>query len=77
MKTGGSTAPPLQIRIARGSSIASKSEYANIRGRLIHILKDWTPPYPGLYLYYPGRRHLPARMRAFIELVRETNRRQA
>ena len=43
-------------------------------GRLMHVLKDWTPPYPGLCLYYPGRRHLPAKMRAFIELIRDINR---
>ncbi|MBW6424609.1 LysR family transcriptional regulator [Rhizobium sp. XQZ8] len=46
-------------------------------GRLIHVLEDWTPPYPGLCLYYPGRRHLPAKMRAFIDLIREINRRRA
>ena len=40
-------------------------------GRLIRVLKDWTAPYPGLCLYYPGRRHIPAKLRAFVELVRE------
>jgi DNA-binding transcriptional LysR family regulator len=35
------------------------------------LLEDWTPPYPGLCVYYPGRRHLPPGLRAFIELVRE------
>ncbi len=45
-------------------------------GRLMHVLQDWTPPYPGLCLYYPGRRHLPAKMRAFIELIRDINRRK-
>ncbi len=23
-------------------------------GRLVRVLEDWTPPYPGLCLYYPG-----------------------
>ena len=30
-------------------------------GRLIHVLKEFCPPFPGYYLYYPSRRqHTPA-----------------
>jgi len=38
-------------------------------GRLIQVLGDWCPAYPGFYLYYPSRRQLPAALRAFVELV--------
>jgi len=40
-------------------------------GELIRILDDWTPPSPGLCLYYPGRRNLSAGMKAFLALARE------
>ena len=39
--------------------------------RLVAVLEDWCPPIPGLYLYYPGRRHVPAPLKAFIEVLRE------
>lgn len=46
-------------------------------GRLIRVLEDWTPPFPGLCLYYPGRRNLSAGVKAFLELARELSRRPA
>ncbi|MFF0922608.1 LysR family transcriptional regulator [Rhizobium leguminosarum] len=46
-------------------------------GRVIRVLEDWTPPYPGLCLYYPGRRNLSAGVRAFLDLAREFSRKTA
>lgn len=40
-------------------------------GRLVEVLSEWTPPYSGLALYYPGRKHVPVKLRALIELIRE------
>lgn len=39
-------------------------------GRLVQVLADWCPYYPGLHLYYPSRRHVPAALKAFIDFVR-------
>lgn len=40
-------------------------------GRLVRLLSDWTPPFPGLCLYYPGRRNPSAGLTAFLALARE------
>jgi DNA-binding transcriptional LysR family regulator len=42
-------------------------------GRLVAVLEDWCPSIPGLRLYYPGRRHVPAGLRAFIAVAKEFN----
>jgi len=39
-------------------------------GSLCALLEDWCPRYPGMFLYYPGHRHVPAGLRAFIEVVK-------
>lgn len=44
-------------------------------GRLVTVLEDWCPRIPGLTLYYPGHRHVPSALRAFIDLVKELKRR--
>jgi DNA-binding transcriptional LysR family regulator len=40
-------------------------------GALVPVLESWCQPFGGLRLYYPGRRFVPARLRALIELVKE------
>jgi DNA-binding transcriptional LysR family regulator len=38
-------------------------------GRLTRVLADWSPISPGLFLYYPNRRHLRPALRAFIDCL--------
>ena len=40
-------------------------------GALEPILEPWWQTFSGPFLYYPGRRHLPAPLRAFVEFLRD------
>jgi len=44
-------------------------DVALARGRLRHILADWSLTSPGLYLYYSNRRHPQPALRAFIDCL--------
>ena len=39
-------------------------------GQLQRVLADWCPPFPGFYLYYPGRRQISAALRALIDALK-------
>jgi DNA-binding transcriptional LysR family regulator len=39
-------------------------------GRLIQVLKDWCPMFPGYFLYYPSRRNQPAALAALINTLK-------
>jgi DNA-binding transcriptional LysR family regulator len=39
-------------------------------GQLQPILQDWWLSFPGPFLYYSGRRHMPAPLRAFVDFIR-------
>ncbi len=41
------------------------------QGALRIVLDDWCPAIPGLFLYYPGHRHPPPALRAFIDVLRQ------
>lgn len=38
--------------------------------RLKRVLGEFSPKFPGFYLYYPGRRQQPSKLKAFVEYVR-------
>lgn len=40
-------------------------------GRLIPVLNEWMPPFPGISLYYPANRHVPTALRLLIDLIHE------
>lgn len=41
-------------------------------GALEPLLEDWWQPFPGPFLYYPGRRLVPPPLRAFVDHVRSS-----
>jgi DNA-binding transcriptional LysR family regulator len=43
-------------------------------GDLVAVLSDWTPSFPGHYLYYPSHRLVPACLRAFVDVLKEVER---
>jgi DNA-binding transcriptional LysR family regulator len=58
-----------------GEGLAYLSDVATAEaiaaGLLMPVLDDWSPAYPGLCIYYPSRRNMSARLRAFIDLIRQ------
>lgn len=69
--------PALNIRLALagvGLNMAWESwvrEHVE-QGELVTVLEEYCPPFPGLYLYYPRRRHAPPVLRALIDYLRRT-----
>jgi DNA-binding transcriptional LysR family regulator len=60
---------------AKGLGIAYISAHSAApwiaRGDLVTVLDDWCPLIPGLFLYYPGHRHVPPGLKAFIAVLKE------
>jgi len=38
-------------------------------GRLVPLLKQWWPMFPGFYLYYSSRTHVPRKLKVFIDFM--------
>jgi DNA-binding transcriptional LysR family regulator len=45
-------------------------------GALEPLLEPWWQSFSGPFLYYPGRRHLPAPLRAFVEFAKQAPKRR-
>ncbi|WP_050470550.1 LysR family transcriptional regulator [Herbaspirillum chlorophenolicum] len=41
-----------------------------VKRRLVAVLEEWSPAFPGYHLYYPGRKQLPRAMEVVIEGLR-------
>ena len=39
-------------------------------GRLVRVLEDWCPSFPGYHLYYPSRRHSSAAFSLLVDVLR-------
>jgi DNA-binding transcriptional LysR family regulator len=67
------TAPMLEAALA-GLGLAYVTEDSVqaylADGRLIRVLADWCPPYPGYHLYYPSRRQPTPAFTLFVDALR-------
>ncbi|MBV8805759.1 MAG: LysR family transcriptional regulator [Sinobacteraceae bacterium] len=43
-------------------------------GKLVRVLEQFAPTTPGMFLYYPGRRQIMPKLRAFIDHVKSYSR---
>jgi DNA-binding transcriptional LysR family regulator len=76
---------PLTVRLGGGADLAISAAIAGLgvthgfedwlrphfdSGALEPILQPWWQSFSGPFLYYPGRRHLPAPLRAFVDFIK-------
>jgi len=55
-----------------GSGLTFEEQASELikKRRLIRVLEDWCPAFPGYFLYYPSRRNQPAALAALINALR-------
>lgn len=66
----------LMVKMARsggGLTIGMAETFAPwlSRGELSVVLEAFCPPLPGFFLFYPSRRHMPLKLRALVDHVRD------
>ncbi|WP_089980139.1 LysR family transcriptional regulator [Luteibacter sp. UNCMF331Sha3.1] len=68
------TAPHIALAAVEGLGIAFLPEAECMPyladGKLMRVLDDWCPPFPGYYLYYPGRRQPSPAFTLVLEALR-------
>ena len=75
---------PLVVRVGGATELAIDAAIAGVgilqlfkdwlrphldSGALEPVLEPWWQRFPGPFLYYPGRRYLPAPLRAFVDFI--------
>lgn len=50
--------------------LAPDQRSAIANGKLIRVLQDWCQPFPGFFIYYPGRRQQTAALTALVSILR-------
>jgi DNA-binding transcriptional LysR family regulator len=78
-------AGPLIVRLGAAADLAVDAAVAGLgiihlfegwlrpyldNGTLEPLLEPWWQSFPGPFLYYPGRRYLPAPLRAFVDFIK-------
>lgn len=63
-------------RAGRGLTMLYERELQGdlARGDLVAVLDEFSTPFPGFYLYYPGRRQASPPLRALVDHVRRTRK---
>ena len=56
--------------VGLGLAIEEQVSELIMKRRLIRVLEDWCPPFPGFFLYYPSRHNQPAALTALINALR-------
>ncbi|MBY8828552.1 LysR family transcriptional regulator [Hephaestia mangrovi] len=73
VRVGGATDLAVAAAVAGVGIIQLFEEWLQphfVEGTLVPVLEPWWQQFSGPFLYYPGRRHLPAPLRAFVDFVR-------
>jgi DNA-binding transcriptional LysR family regulator len=70
--------PALNLRLVRAGLGLTLADHRVVddsnHDDLVEVLREFMTSYPGLYLYYPQRRHVSPALRAFIDYLRDARR---